>query len=60
MLKPPVEIHQTFFAVATIFGVDKAKFSQLDIPHFAERFLAQSSDAQKGRNFFQVWPELTI
>jgi hypothetical protein len=38
-----------------IFGVDKATFAELDLPRFAEGFLAQSSDAQKGRNFFQVW-----
>jgi hypothetical protein len=44
----------TFFALETIFGVDKATFSELDLPRFAEGFLAQSSDAQKGRNFFQV------
>ena len=55
MLKPPVEIPQPFFAVATIFGVDKETFSELDLPRFAEGFLAQSSDAQKGRNFIQVW-----
>ena len=38
-----------------IFGVDKASFAELDLPRFAERFLAQSSDAQKRRIFFQVW-----
>jgi hypothetical protein len=38
-----------------IFCVDKLTFSELDLPHFAEEFWAQSSDAQKGRNFFQVW-----
>ena len=44
----------------TIFGVDKATFSELDLPRFAEGFLAQSLDAQKGRNFFQVWPGYTV
>ena len=54
MLKPRVDIPHPFFAVATIFGVDKATFSELDLPRFAEGFLAQSSNAQKGRNCFQV------
>jgi hypothetical protein len=49
-----------FFCVAVIFGVDKETFSELDLPRFAEGFLAQHSDAQKGRNLFHVWLILTI
>jgi hypothetical protein len=37
-----------------LVGVYKAKFAELDLPGFAEGFLAKNSDAQKGRNFFQV------
>jgi hypothetical protein len=46
--------------MATMFGIDKATFAELDLPNFAEGFSAQSSDAQKGRNFFQVCPACPI
>ena len=53
--RPPIDTGNTPTFFVTIFGVDKATFSELDLPRFAEGFLAQSLDAQKGRNFFQVW-----
>jgi hypothetical protein len=43
-----------------MFGVNKATFAELNLPRFAEGFLAPSSDAQKGRNFFKVCPPVLI